>query len=399
MPVLSYVYPWPAQGRADRPTDEDPVADVAIRGSRSVAELYSEALTELELPNSCTELRLFTSHHPSLREVHAVVQVDRAQTGFEMAHVQVPTAFAARTAPVRALMLLEAVHGITRRLAAARGWDPTALDACRQHVLDSDLEYRWSSAPKASPDRRHQARADFRLTADGYGRVRLHVVRREDGVTVASSGEAVAFCTREGFRRAARSLRWHGSDRVSLVPYDFVPAQRGGEVSLSRVDDAWHGRVVEHTSVRPVPAGDPTLPPLAVRVEGSGASAPEQPPSVVFVGGGPLQSGQITSFHTAFCKEMRRLASPAGQAWWSEADLRLLEVQILYDGERPRVRGRRGKQVLRVFVDRPPSSLDGRDPPALARAVAEDVVDLVRRRTGLGPHPEFAEQPHRPESF
>lgn len=31
MPSLSYVYPYPAQGRADSPTDEDKVADVPVR--------------------------------------------------------------------------------------------------------------------------------------------------------------------------------------------------------------------------------------------------------------------------------------------------------------------------------------------------------------------------------
>ncbi len=277
MPTLSYVYPWPAQGRADRPTDEDDVADVAIRGCRSIAELYSEALAELRLANRVRELRLFVRHDPDLEDVRATVQVDPVREGFEMAHVHVPTGFAARTAQVRARLLLEAVHGLVGRLAVARGWDAAALEACRQRVLDRGLEYRWSSTPKASPDRQHEARADFRLPVDGYGRVRLHVVRRDDGTTVASSDEALAFCTSAGFRRAAKSLRWHGKDHVSLVPYDWVPAVRGGQLSLSREDAAWRGAVTDYMSVRPVPAGDPTLPVLAVHVEGRGAAATEQP--------------------------------------------------------------------------------------------------------------------------
>ena len=390
MPTLSYVYPYPAQGRADRPTDEDPVADIAIRGCRSIAELYSEALAALELANHVGELRLFIRHDPQLDVVRATVQVDPVREGFEMAHVHVPTGFAARTAEVRAAMLLEAVHGLVGRLAVARGWDVQALEDCRRHVLDRDLEYRWSSAPKISPDRRHEARADFRLPADGYGRVRLRLVGRDDGATVASSDEALAFCTSPGFRRAAKSVRWHGKKQVSLVPYDWVPAVRGGQLSLSLEGGEWRSSVVDYLSVRSVPAGDPTLPPLAVRVEGRGAAAAEQPPRIAFIGGGPIQTRQIDRFHDAFSAEMAQFASPSGQDWWGAAGIRLLEVEISYSGERARVRSRRSEHRLRVFVDRPESSLESRDLAPLAREVAEEVVALVRRRTGLGPHPEFA---------
>src|SRR6476619_7358737 len=105
MPTLSYVYPYPAQGRADLPTDEDPVADIAIRGCRSIAELYSETLAALKLANPVGELRLFIRHDPQLDVVRATVQVDPVREGFEMAHVHVPTGFAARSAEVRAGML------------------------------------------------------------------------------------------------------------------------------------------------------------------------------------------------------------------------------------------------------------------------------------------------------
>ncbi|WP_180933324.1 hypothetical protein [Nocardioides ungokensis] len=164
------MYPWPAQGRADRPTDEDEVADVAIRGCRSIAELYSEAIAELRLANRVSELRLFIRHDPELEDVRATVQVDPVREGFEMAHVHVPTGLAARTAQLRARLLLEAVHGLVGRLSVARGWDAAPLEGCRRQVLDRGLEYRWSSTPKASPDRRHESRAEFRLPADGYGR-------------------------------------------------------------------------------------------------------------------------------------------------------------------------------------------------------------------------------------
>lgn len=387
MPVLSIVYPWPARARADEPADEDDVADVAIRGCRSVAELYAEALRGLGLPNRVSELRVFHRHDPALAEVRAMVQVDPAD-GFEMAHVFVPTAFAERTAAVRASMLLEAVHGLVGRLALARGWDVTALEACRQHALEHDLEYRWRSESKSSPDRRHAAHAEFRLLPDGYGRVRLVVVRREDEEVVARSEEAVAFCTREGFVRAARSLRWAGRE-VSLVPFDFVPAFRGGRLTLAEEDGEWRSVVEEYSVVCPVPNGDPSLAALPVLVEGRGATAAEQPARVSFIGGGPISNRRVARFDDAFADQMRRLASPAGQAWWRESGIRLLDVQIGYSADRGRVRGRRTGERLAVFVDRPAADLPVGDPAPLAQRVAEEVVALVRRRTGLGPHPEL----------
>ena len=390
MTSLSYVYPYPATGRADVPADDDEVADVAIRGCRSVAELYSEAVAPLGLANGVGELRLFTRHDPALEDVRATVHVDRVWEGFQMGFVHVPTAFATCSPRLRALTLLEAVHGMVTRLGEARGWDAAALERCRQHVVDRDLEYRWTSAPKASPDRRHQARAAFRLLPDGHGRARLEVVRRDDGTVVGSSGEALAIGTTAGFRRAARSLRWEGKDAVSLVPYDCVPAMRGGRVSLRRTGEGWQGDVEEYSTALPVPDGDPSTPPLAVHVEGRGATAPEQPPSMVFVGGGTIQSLRIERFHDAFGAEMRRFTGPAGQSWWRDAGVRLLEVQVLYECETARVRGRRGEHLMRVFVDRPEHTLLKGDPAPLAHTVAAEVVALVRRRTGLGPHPAFA---------
>jgi hypothetical protein len=111
---------------------------------------------------------------------------------------------------------------------------------------------------------------------------------------------------------------------------------------------------------------------------------------MVFVGGGPIQSRRIERFHDAFRAEMRRFTARAGQQWWQDSGVRLLEVQIHYGGDDARVRGRRGEHLMRVFVDRPEHTLPDGDPAPLARTVAADVVTLVRRRTGLGPHPAFA---------
>jgi hypothetical protein len=390
MPVLSLVHPWPAQLRADRPSDDDPVADVAIRACRSVAALYSEALADVAIPHRTTELRLFTAHHPERHDVRGSVHVDPRSEGWESGFVIVPTSFADRTPGARAEALLAAVHGIVVRLGEARGWDRSLLERCRRHVVDRAFEFRWSSPPKTSPDRRHEARAHFRLTPDGYGRARLVVSRKDDGAEVAATDEALAYCTREGFLRAAASLTWEGKDHVSLVPYDGVPAVRGGEVSLSREDEAWVGTAVDLMRVRPVPDGDASLPPLEVSVVGRGVTADEDPPRIDFVGGGPIQTRAISQFHTLLGQDMARLQSPAGHSWWAGSGLRLLEIQVRYQTARTHVRGRVTGQRLGVFVDVSDESLAERDHEPLSREITEAVLMLARRRTGLGPHPEQA---------
>jgi hypothetical protein len=255
--------------------------------------------------------------------------------------------------------------------------------------VDRAYEFRWSSPPKRSPDRRHEARADFRLTPDGYGRARLVVVRTEDGVEVAATEEALAYCTREGFVRAAKSLRWHGKDHLSMVPYDAVPAVRGGELTLTRTGDAWSGTAVDHLSVRPVPDGDPGLPALEVSVVGRGATADEDPPRIDFVGGGPIQTPAISQFHDVFREEMALLQSPAGQSWWAGSGLQRLDVQVGYQAARTGVRGRVTGSRLGIFVDVSDDSLVEGDHESLARELADTVVGLARRRTGLGPHPQL----------
>ncbi|WP_299054854.1 hypothetical protein [uncultured Nocardioides sp.] len=89
---------------------------------------------------------------------------------------------------------------------------------------------------------------------------------------------------------------------------------------------------------------------------------------------------------------MRRLDSPQGQEWWSRADIRTCSVQITYGGSTPAVRGRLSAGALRLHVDQPPSSIRRGDATAQAREVAEQVVALLRRRTGLGPHPLFTSE-------
>jgi hypothetical protein len=159
-------------------------------------------------------------------------------------------------AAARARLALEVVHGAALQLAAARGWDADRLAECREHVRRHDHTYHWAGAWKASPDRRHRARAAFRIgPLDGFGRAWLEVRDRADEVVVVSE-EAVAFCTSEGLARSARTLRWSGSDTVGFTPYaGLVPAHDGGPLTARRVADGWEVELPEPVVVR-TPGGD-----------------------------------------------------------------------------------------------------------------------------------------------
>lgn len=128
-----------------------------------------------------------------------------------------------------------------RELARLRGWAPDTFDVCRDHVIARDHAYTWDGPWKTSPDRRHQARASYRIgTPDGFARARLDVRRRADGEVVVSSEEAVGFCTTRDLRLSADTLQWSGPSEVGFSPHSRVlstdPAER---LTARSVGDEW----------------------------------------------------------------------------------------------------------------------------------------------------------------
>jgi hypothetical protein len=257
---------------------------------------------------------------------------------------------------------------------------------CRDHVLDAGLAYRWDGPWKASPDRRHRARARYHLAPDGYGRVRIEVRRRDDETVVAVSAEAVAFSTSRGFERSARTLRWAGSAAVGLVPYaGRGTAHTHGSLRLDRDEDGWHSTRRDDVTVLALApgAGDVEVPRIVVR--GVGIDAPEQPPRVTLVGGGPMNDVPA-EYDDALHALLRELTGDAGQRWWQDAGLRELELWYDYAPPATRVRTRLTGQRLKAVVQRPVAEMHSA-PQALATADVRELVAEVRRRTGLGPHP------------
>jgi hypothetical protein len=262
---FDYVEIYPPTGHPDQVwhgREGHPILDAFLRSARGVTELYSEALPALGVEGPRSTLRISAAHgHPSeLREVVISVHAS-TPSGFpgEMGYAALPDTVGTLDATGRAGLALDTVEGVVHLLARARGWDPEQFDACRRHVVDHDYVYRWDSPWKAAPDRRHQARVRFVLTPhDGFGRARLEVRRRGDDSPGDSSPPSVAFCTSNGFRRAARTLAWSDSETVSLMPYaGFGPPN--GLLLASRADGAWTFAQRDDVSVRQ-PGGEGVRP-------------------------------------------------------------------------------------------------------------------------------------------
>ncbi|SNY71171.1 hypothetical protein [Paractinoplanes atraurantiacus] len=212
MSRLTWINFWPPAGFTDRPWLEHPDEDALVRSSRSVCELYTEAVAPAGLQARHSELRLFCQHADDLL---LEVDTDRGE-GFECARAELPPGIAELPAPTRAALALELVHAAASRLARERGWDQTVLDAARQHALDNGLRFRWQGPPKTSPDRKLTAHPLFVLHDDGFARATIQIRRRADGHPLATSEPAPTnLSTSPAFARSARTLRWHGSRKVT----------------------------------------------------------------------------------------------------------------------------------------------------------------------------------------
>jgi hypothetical protein len=90
-----------------------------------------------------------------------------------------------------------------------------------------------------------------------------------DSVLVARSEEALAFSTREGFQRSARTMRWSDKYTVELVPYCGLLSQTSGhlmvDVTAGTADEAVPSGADEVAS--DAAPGRSTLPPFSIRGE------------------------------------------------------------------------------------------------------------------------------------
>ncbi|WP_328291336.1 hypothetical protein OG218_00965 [Kineococcus sp. NBC_00420] len=341
MPRFHTIDVYPYSGHVDRPWSEDADADAFAKTARRVCEAYSRALAAQDLHGKNSTLllhldRVSEEHTADLDHVHVVVDTDHRE-GPESARVTLPAGVAALSAPARALLVLDVVHGAALRLAQARSMDVARLDLVRQAVLGDGLRFLWSSAPKVSPDRRHRASVLVELADDGFGRSRILVHRRDEGDLVAVSDEHLAYSSSEGFTRAATTLRWLDSQTVQLTPYsDWLDTTRGA-VTLTLPVSPSPSLPVEPPPV--VEAVTADLPRPAVVVEGRGFDAPEGNEFPQWIQGGARFFVEgFDLFGYAECLDATvelMAAAPDWKRWWESGgqpgvDL-VVHVQALDD--------------------------------------------------------------------
>lgn len=381
MPKVSQLFIWPPTGWYDKPWVEPDDNDAFVKSSRRVCELYSEGLAQADIDGRCREIR-FSSHEasPDPDPVHVLVHTDFI-SGWEMINIAVPKGAADLTPEARGLLVLDTIHGGVLRLAQARGWDPDKVEHVRQHCLARRLDYTWDGRWKASPSRRYDARGEFRLLDYGFGVTRIAIRDRRTGEVVGASREATAYCTHEGFKRSADSLRWKGSDRVRMVPFSSIVGDKGKLVA--KLDDLspWE-------PWPEVPEVDLDVPRPSVTVVGRGPDAPEQGPEIIVIGGGPM-NGVPGRYHKTLDRLLRALRQ-RGVEWWSGSDRAILEIEYYFEAARPGVILRRRPNLLKATLNRPVSTMRVDAPDELAVADVQALVDAVTRKEGLGPPPDLS---------
>ena len=237
MPRFHIVEVYPMSGWWDAPwVEDDPDGDAFAKVSRGISDAYSSALADADQQHTVSSLRIFIDTKGRVVPVAAdrrqtVVlspsYTDRVTEGFEQAAVRVQAGFAALDLDGQRRVVLDAVHAAARGMAQFRGLEVTAFEQARAAVVEAGYVFTLTSDWKSSPGRRWRARCSFRTMADGFGRLALQVTT-PDGSVSAKSSEQIAWTTMEGYKRAARTLRWTGPDRVEVVPsIDFLGYDTG----------------------------------------------------------------------------------------------------------------------------------------------------------------------------
>jgi hypothetical protein len=382
--IVRNVDVWPPSGWYDEPWQSNPDADAFCKSAVSVTAAYSLGLPALALPAWRSWVRFACFRSPDDR-VHVRASVGRDPSEMEFGYIGLPAGVAEWAPEDRARLVLEAVHAGMVRLGEARGWDPSPLERLREITRELGLERQNVGDWKSSPDRRHRARIIDRTAPDGQGRLGVEVADR-DGVVVAATEEVPGWPDAK-----RRPLKWHGSDRVGVVTIPEVGRMRVASLFVEHVDGEWRTTAIDPNVGRLPTAGEGApvgrlLPEIVV--SGVGVEAPEEPPTIRVVGGGPM-NGVSAVYMDALTLHLERFADPSGQVWWQAAGVK--ELQVMYRfGLEPAIWSRRTGQRLRAEIRRPPETTHQAS-EALAVDDVRALVAEVRRKTGLGPHPSVPE--------
>jgi hypothetical protein len=187
----------------------------------AVAALYTDSIRSSEEPllSRCGTVVIFSTEQ---LPPHPVWVADGDLESFHSVHVPVDRHLVEMSVPEAKHVVLEQIHAGLRDLASLLDWPTTPLEAAHQLCLERRLTYEWDGPVKHSPDRRHRAIPRFALTDEGYGRAVIEVHDRS-GQTIVTTEALPAYPTIEGFRRAAKTLRWRDATTVTMVSYLVNP--------------------------------------------------------------------------------------------------------------------------------------------------------------------------------
>jgi hypothetical protein len=413
VPRFRVVEVYPMSGWWDAPwIEDDPDGDAFAKVSRGICDAYSSALGDAGQQHTVSSLRVFIDtgarRVPGAPDARRTVVLspsftDRVSEGFEQAAVRIVPGFAAMDLGEQRPIALEAVHAAALGMAQFRGLEATAFEQARAAVLEGNYVFTWTSDWKSSPGRRWRARCFFRTLADGFGRLTLQVSAM-DGSVSATSSEQVAWTTMESWKRAAKTLRWTGADRLQVVPcidflgYDTgifaveVDSQSPDDLRLREVEtaalptspqDRHHATGEQPGGIpedrRPSSVGGP-LPDVALVVPDATAR------EIRATGGGPTNYVPYeywTTLHALF----QQLRNEDWQDWWAPAGLPTLEVSWSAAVEVNRLFVRRSTNKVIARIERTGKSLRSTDPSQAARDDLAGLMATVQGRMGLATPP------------
>lgn len=400
MATLRRVEFYPYSGFPDRSWDDDPENDAFAKAACGVVELYSARLAALELtPARAASLRLnLDRREQDHHDVRVSLRLD--VPGWEVGTVVLPIGVALLSGLERALLVLDVIDAAMRRLATFRGWPTDDLDLVREHVKAPDLVFTWASAWKMSPDRRHRARASFVMNDDGTAHVRIEVAgTRADGREHSiTSAPALTWVTLTSFKEIAHTLRWKGSDKVSLDPM-IGPAGIGNNAALElspKDKSSAVGGGEPHAGPGP-DAGAPT--PRSEHVLRPAVTVMDQPSGArIVMMGGISVTGVPVQYRRALDRLLEQLEEPPWLLWWSGADLDALEIWYSHHWSEKGARSvtRRGKNKLMADIQRPVETFQGQpDLPKLALQDVTSLVEAIGVKMKLAPPPTLRPWPSR----
>lgn len=238
-----------------------------------------------------------------------------------------------------------------------------------EHALSQEtLHGRISAAGLRCHSDEARDRDDVLVLVYDDGRPADHelvIVKAPPGIDEAPSADvrhlAAAVLT-GALTRLGQTLQWNHQEASNVLEAARAAAVEG----LPPADTAW-----------------------AVRVEGRGVNAPEQPHELTFVGAGPT-SARTKAYDDAFGDLATSLDTVAFQEWWSQAPVPIGEIWCWHDGSKAGVRVRLGRRVT-ATIERPAATIEVDHAATQARSDLEALLARLSQRLDLSPPPPLTE--------